>query len=388
MNQHLPTRTDTLHQLNLYLHFPFCRSKCHYCGFFSQVDKGQEIPAYVNALRQEIINSSRLADRYRVCTIYFGGGTPSLLSSETIKEIIKSICKYFIVEKEAEITLEANPESLTERKLAGYFKAGINRLSLGLQAWQDELLTYLGRGSMQKDFIDAFKSARAIGFRNINVDLIFAIPNQTLNQWQTTLKKVTALEPEHISCYSLELDNSSVIGKLHSQGKFKTTDEVLDREMYVLAKEMLKDSGYHHYEISNFSKAGYECKHNLSFWQYQPYLGLGAGAHSFFKDKRFSNICNVHQYIEESLSGKLAFNSGKLINNRQQISEAIMLGLRLISGLDIKQFKQRFGKNIFTLYGQNLRLLIQAELIKYDGNVLKLTNKGIDLSNQVAMTLI
>lgn len=374
--------------INLYIHIPFCKSKCRYCGFFSQVGKESCLPSYFQALEKEITSYKQRLQNYQISSIYIGGGTPSLVNPDSIEKILNSCKENFDIKPDAEISIEANPETITSPKLEQYKKMGINRLSLGLQAWQDNLLQYLGRNSQTKDFLKAYDLARKAGFININVDLIFGIPNQTIDDWNESLEQVTKLNPEHISCYSLEIDEKSVFGKLYEQGRLEVLDEKHDRKMYRLARKKLKNAGYNHYEISNFAKSGFECRHNLDFWNYQQYIGFGAAAHSFFENSRYSNIYSIEDHVKNLLSGKLILEDSKQVILKKQMIEFTILGLRLIEGLNTKRFENLFGKNILEVLKKQFKKLEQLNLISIKKDKIKLTSRGLNLLDQVTLELI
>lgn len=370
--------------LNLYIHIPFCASKCHYCHFFSLTNKSNLIPDYFKALEKEIDFWQTKVKDYQIVTIYFGGGTPSLVDPISISNLINKIKTNFNLKPNLEITLEANPETITQKKLTIYQKSHINRLSFGLQSCNNKILKFLGRNTTWQDFKTAYKLARKTGFHNINIDLIFGIPRETLSDWQNTLEIVTALNPEHISCYSLELDNNSYFGRQISTHKLKPLDENIDRKMYHFTLKFLKPNNYIHYEISNFAKPNFECQHNLDFWSGGEYLGLGAGAHSFFQNQSFNHQENLEKYI---------FNPTQISNlqnytKQNLITKNLILNLRLISGIDISNFDQKNKTDILTLFSKQFKLLEGKKLIKITKNRIKLTKLGIDLNNQIPKTII
>lgn len=375
-------------QIGLYIHVPFCKAKCHYCDFNSFACKESMIPQYFDALKKEIYMISEKVKDCSIKSVFIGGGTPSYVDGIFIDEIMK-ICKNaYELEKDAEISLEANPGTLSVEKLETYLKAGINRLSIGFQAWQKQLLKKLGRIHSQEDFVRNFKEAQRAGFKNINVDLIFGVPGQSLQQWIETVENVVAMGPSHLSCYSLKIEEGTVFDKKVESGELVPVEDELDREMYYQAIEILSRKGFRHYEISNFALPGSECRHNLIYWNAQEYLGLGAGAHSYFKNKRFSNTCGIDEYISKISAGIIPSENIEQISLEDSQSEFVILGLRLTEGIDVSVFKQRYGKDIFTVYPEQIDKLLQESMLELYGTKLRLTAKGLDLANQVFMEFI
>jgi oxygen-independent coproporphyrinogen-3 oxidase len=311
-------------KVGLYIHVPFCRSKCYYCDFNSFPHKDSLIPAYFDALEREIYE---YAEKIQQNTVFIGGGTPSYIDACFIKQVLKACNQNFNICSCAEITIEANPGTLCEKKLESYRESGINRISIGLQAWQEKLLKRLGRTHTLDDYIQNFRLARKEGFDNINTDLIFGIPGQTTEEWRETIENVSNMGVEHISCYSLKIEDGTIFGEMLSRGQLAPMEDEQDREMYYLTKEILGKAGYKHYEISNFAKPDYECKHNLIYWKPQPYVGIGAGAHSYLEGKRFNNIYNPEKYIECIKKGGISKENIEFIDRSEAISEYMILGL-------------------------------------------------------------
>lgn len=365
----------------LYIHIPFCKKKCFYCDFTSYEDIQDCIPSYIHALQKEIELVASQYPNIQLKSIFIGGGTPTYIDSYYIKSILEFIKKHFIVEKNAEISIEGNPGTFNYKNLMDYRKVGINRLSIGLQAWQNYLLKKLGRIHTQEEFLNGFQTARKVGFTNLNIDLMFGIPNQSLKDWKETLDNVIALDPTHISCYSLMIEEGTSFYEMKENKKI-LLDEDLEREMYYYAKKYLKSKGYQHYEISNFSKPGFECKHNLIYWEMNPYIGVGVSAHSFINGFRYANTKSIYQYIE--LLGKDILPIVEKIEETQEyfIQEFMFLGMRKISGISQKDFYNRFGKKVNEVYGDVLKKLENEKLITIGENVC-LTSKGLDFSNYV-----
>ncbi|HHW48159.1 MAG TPA: oxygen-independent coproporphyrinogen III oxidase [Clostridiaceae bacterium] len=369
--------------LGLYIHIPFCKSKCYYCDFFSFAGREDIIYPYFQALKNEIESYKGILGNYKIGTVYIGGGTPSVVDANCIRELINNCRKHFNIEPGAEISIEANPGTLSFDKLATYLDTGINRLSIGMQAWQDRLLESIGRIHRSGEFIENFELARKAGFTNINVDLIFGLPGQTFDDWTETVDNVAELKPSHISCYSLKIEEGTVFGDMLGEGRLKPVEDELDRQMYHFAIDRLAGHGFRHYEISNFSKPGFECKHNLVYWEGRQYIGLGAGAHSYFNGKRYNNTYDLNNYINCAAKNQFHRENIEEIDINGQISEYIILGLRLIRGVDVDKFKMKFETDVFDLFGKQIDRLISRGLIEFNERTLRLTKLGLDLANQV-----
>lgn len=380
-------------QIGLYIHIPFCKQKCSYCDFCSYAEKQDLISKYIKCLLQEIkevgINNradfeNGKDDLFSIKTIYIGGGTPSLIESKYIVQIMEEIKSNFELDENVEITIEVNPGTVTLEKLEDYNKAGINRLSIGLQSTHENLLKEIGRIHTYLDFLDTYRFAREAGFENINVDLMIGLPNQTLAEVQDSIEEIVSMEPEHVSVYSLILEESTPLFKKVEEG-LELPDEELERKMYWTVKQTLEANGYNHYEISNFAKQNYESKHNLDCWSQKEYIGFGVAAHSYTNGIRYSNIENLEQYIKNYEEDKTEEN---LIFHEKQDREAMqkeymLLGLRKIDGVSIQEFKIKFVANPVFLYHDKLEKLVNEDLIEIDGDQIKLTNKGLDLANIV-----
>lgn len=381
-------------EIGIYIHIPFCKKKCHYCDFCSYEGKGSYIPRYMKCLKQEIeeVGQANKQDAiegkdkpFSVDTIYIGGGTPSLLDSKYIVEIMQTIRENYEISGQAEITIEANPGTVTLDKLQDYFKSGINRISIGLQSTYDTLLKQLGRIHTYQEFLDTYYLARQVGFENINIDLMLGLPNQTVQEIQNSVEEVIGLEPEHISLYSLIVEEGTKLEKQIQNGELTLPEEIVEREMYWKTKQLLEESGYIHYEISNFAKEGYQSKHNSDCWEQKEYIGFGAGAHSYTNRIRYSNREEIEEYIKNYEEGRVENN---FVFHEKQNQEAVqkefmLLGLRKIEGVSIQEFKSRFVANPLYLYHEQLEKLTKQELLEIDGNNIKLTKKGIDLANLV-----
>lgn len=371
-------------KVGIYVHIPFCKQKCFYCDFVSFCDKTSFIDEYIECLKKEIKSKSDKKG-FIIDTIYIGGGTPSVIDEKLVRDVLETIRESFIIDKEAEVTIEVNPGTVNEEKLKIYKESGINRISMGLQSTNSSLLKMLGRIHTYEEFLECFNLARRIGFENINVDLMIGLPGQTLEDIDESIERMINLKPEHISVYSLIVEDGTKISRDIEIGKLILPEEEFERKMYWRVKEKLKDNGYNHYEISNFAKKGYESKHNMNCWNQREYLGFGASAHSYFKHIRYSNIENLEKYIDNISKEQIEEN--KEIHEIQDIDsskkEYMLLGLRKIDGVNITEFKNKFVDNPIYLFRKELNKLVKNELIEIDENSIKLTNKGLDLANLV-----
>lgn len=381
-------------EVGIYVHIPFCKHKCYYCDFISFADKNSLIEEYIKWLKYEIKEvgqgnrldyENKLDDLVLVKTIYIGGGTPSFIESKYITEILKTIKENFVVDEDAEITMEMNPGTVDENKLKDYYNCGINRLSIGLQETNNALLKEIGRIHTYEDFENTYSLARNVGFKNINVDLMLGLPNQNILDLENSINKIINLNPEHISVYSLILEENTVLKNKVDQGILTLPEDEMERKMYYTVKNMLENNGYIHYEISNFAKKGFESKHNLDCWSQKEYMGFGAAAHSYTNNFRFSNIENIEEYINNFKNNKeednLIFHEKQ--NRESKMKEYMMLGLRKIEGVNIQQFKNKFVENPIFIFRKEIEKLVNEELLEVDGNFIKLTKKGLDLANLV-----
>lgn len=361
-------------EIGIYIHIPFCKQKCYYCDFTSFANSNQYIEKYVEQLKNEILKQD--LSKYKIATIYIGGGTPSYIDSSFIIDILKLIP----VTEAKEITIEVNPGTVTEEKLLAYHKAGINRISIGLQTTNNRLLHTIGRIHNFKDFIKTYQLARKVGFKNINVDLMIGLPTQDLQDIEESIHKIIELKPEHISVYSLIIEENTKIENLIQTGKLKEVEEKTEREMYWLVKNKLEHLGYKHYEISNFAKENYESKHNIDCWEQKEYIGFGLAAHSYLDNKRYSNTEDLKKYLENVENNRMIH---EIQNIEEQRKEYMLLGLRKIEGVNIQKFKNKFVENPIYLYREELNKLVKDKLIEIEANNIKLTKKGIDLANLV-----
>lgn len=401
----------TAKDLGIYIHIPFCVRKCDYCDFLSAPETEETKRAYVDALLTEICSYQGRTAGYTVPTIFFGGGTPSCIPEQDIARIMSAIKKTFTLSKEQpEITIEVNPGTVTREKLLCYQQAGINRISFGLQTTDNTELKKLGRIHCFEDFLENYRLARELGFRNINVDLMSALPGQTVASWEKTLCTVADLEPEHISAYSLIIEEGTdFYDRYRTEAPYakELPDEETDRQIYYRTKQILEHYQYHRYEISNYAREGLECRHNNSYWVGTDYLGFGLGASSLLDGARFSNIHDIKKYInrlsEYQLNSKEHIRIGtmelseismgnslpelrieyKKLTREEQIEEFMFLGLRRCEGVRKEAFLDRFGESIEVFYGNELTELERKQVIEQVGDWIRLTDYGIDVSNIV-----
>ena len=374
--------------LELYLHIPFCVRKCNYCDFFSASGTEEEQVDYVSAMIQEIQSYQELSGEYEVQTIFLGGGTPSLLTPEQIERIFDAIYHTFSVNENAEITMEMNPGTVDIEKLRAMKAAGVNRLSIGLQSAQNEELKMLGRIHTYEEFLETWRLTEQAGFKNRNIDLMSALPGQTIESYEDTLSKVLALEPEHISAYSLILEEGTVFYDWYEKGKldrgaWKLPSEEEEYAMGELTIQRLAEAGMHRYEISNYAKPGKECRHNLGYWDRVEYLGIGAGSSSLIKGERFDHIRDRKAYIEKIRNGESILIDREILSVESQMEEFMYLGLRKIEGVSRTDFQNYFGKNVDDVYGEILDKLEEEQLLEFSGDRIRLTHRGMDVSNCV-----
>lgn len=378
--------------MGIYIHIPFCMKKCNYCDFLSFPVNEEIKPLYVNALKREIDVHAKLYgkessnDRKIISSIFFGGGTPSILESKFIYDIMQSININFDIEENAEITIECNPGTLNLLKLSDYKYCGINRISIGLQSTNDEELLSLGRIHNYISFVESYNDARKAGFNNINIDIMSALPGQTIPSYTDTLNKVINFEPEHISAYSLIIEEGTPFHDIYANNNKNVKysplpDEDSERDMYYLTEELLNKSGYNRYEISNYSKKGYECLHNLSYWDRVNYLGIGLGSSSLINNVRYKNISSLSQYID--LHNKKLIEEKEILTKEDCMSEFMFLGLRKMKGISKIDFKDLFNIDINTIYGKQIEKLVNDNLIHNTSDIICLTKRGIDVSNFV-----
>ena len=367
-------------KISLYIHIPFCAQKCLYCDFPSFARKDHLRKAYIEALNKEIISLREKHNNLEINTIFIGGGTPSVLEADELECLLKEVAKLNMA-KDIEYSMECNPGNLTEEKLEVMKKYGVNRISMGLQAKQDNLLKGLGRIHNYKTFKENFLLAKKVGFNNINVDLMFGLPNQRLNEWEETLREIISLEPAHISAYSLIIEEGTAFYNLYENDKLKLPTEEEERKMYHLAKKILEENGFNQYEISNYAKEGKECRHNLAYWNMDNWIGVGSASASYINGKRIKNISSVEEYINSINERGEAVE--EIINNSKNdnMEEFMFMGLRKINGIDENEFKKRFSMNINDVYGEILNKYIDEGLLIRESGRIFLSEKGIEISN-------
>ena len=361
-------------EIGLYIHIPFCKHKCDYCDFISFANKEESIEEYISKLIEEIKIEN--LEQYKINTIYIGGGTPSFIDSKYIVQILNNINKKYA----EEITIELNPGTATKQKLQDYYDVGINRLSIGLQSTHNEILKQLSRIHTYEEFLETYNLARKIGFKNINVDLMIGLPNQKIEDVEKSLNEIIELNTNHISVYSLILEEGTVLENKVKKGILKLSSEEEERKMYWLVKNKLEKAEYNHYEISNFAKTDFCSKHNLNCWEQKEYIGVGLAAHSYLNKTRYSNTEDLYKYLKSIKENRIIHEVQK---QEDESKEYMLLGLRKIEGVNIQKFKNKFIQNPIYLYREALDKLVKNKLIEIDTNYIKLTKKGIDLANVV-----
>ena len=372
-------------EFGIYIHIPFCKSKCFYCDFISFCNKEEYWEKYIDALKKEILFKKSDLIEKNITTIYIGGGTPSIIDSKYIMEILDLIKVNYSINENCEITIEVNPGTVTKEKLIDYKSAGVNRLSVGLQSTKNELLKKIGRIHTYEQFLETYNTARKCGFNNINVDLMLALPTQKIEDLDDSIKKVIELNPEHISVYSLILEEGTKLNDMVEKKEINLVDDETERKMYWLVKNKLEEVGYIHYEISNFSKKGLQSKHNMNCWNQEEYIGFGINAHSYIGNKRFYNIIDLENYIKNIEGNSFEKNVfvDEIQNEEDIKKEYMMLGLRKIEGVSIQEFKNKFVENPIYIFNKELDKLVEKKLVEVDLDKIRLTSKGIDFANIV-----
>ena len=387
--------------LSIYIHIPFCVRKCLYCDFLSMADRtAADMESYVNLLRHEITLEAVKYKEHQVISVFWGGGTPSLLTAKAVDSVMGTLARCYHVAEDAEVTIEANPGTVTSEKMRGYITAGMNRISIGLQSADDRELKRIGRIHDYRTFLETYRLAREAGFRNINIDLMAALPEQSVDSYRETLRRAAALMPEHISAYSLILEEGTPLYERRGDYCFPTEEE--DREMYLLTDACLSDCGYHRYEISNYAREGYECRHNKVYWQRGDYAGFGLGAASMVDNVRWSNPTVPEDYAayitglgrrceEPDGQEEEPVHTEKMqrfpvrcrLTGNEQMEEFMFLGLRMMCGVSRREFQERFGRQIEEVYGGVLCKMYRQELLECVSDHIRLTGLGIDVSNYV-----
>ena len=374
--------------LGLYIHIPFCVTKCKYCDFNSfKIDLNEKIK-YLNYLGEEMKLYKEEIKNREIDSVFVGGGTPSILNENEINILFEKIKENFNIKSNAEITMECNPGTLTLNKLKVMKKSGVNRLSIGLQAVQNHHLKYIGRIHTFEEFEKNYHDAKQMGFDNINIDLMYALPNQSREDWMESLEKVVKLNPTHISAYSLILEENTELFKMYERDEFNLLDENTDIEMYEYTINYLKSHGYNQYEISNYAKDNFECKHNVLYWKCEEYVGIGASASGYFNGIRYNNICELDNYEKMILEDEKPIEWEEKLSIKDEIEESIFLGLRMNEGIQISDFKEKYNFDFEKEYKNEIEKLSKMELIEIDNNRMKLTQKGREISNSVFVEFI
>lgn len=390
---HMLPISELLQTASLYLHVPFCHTRCHYCDFNTYAGILPLREPYVRAMLREVElagDMARLPDGNprRSRTIFFGGGTPSLLTVGQITRLLDACRHAFALDEDAEISLEANPGTLSQEQLQGLRAAGVNRLSMGAQSFDAGLLHTLGRIHSPQEITQAVLFARQAGFTSLNLDFMFGLPDQTMRQWQETLDEALALHPEHLSLYSLIIEEGTPFYTWTHEGRITPGDEDLCADMYEYAEVRLKAEGYVNYEISNWSLPGHQCRHNLTYWWNLPYIGMGAGAHSFFAGQRFSDILDPQEYIRQLKAGHRPVAETEDVTRLQEMTETSFMGLRTAMGLHLPTFAERFGESFDHFVGERLRTVEEAGLLEREHGWLRLSERGRLLGNEVFFRLL
>jgi oxygen-independent coproporphyrinogen-3 oxidase len=410
-------------QISIYVHIPFCQARCTYCDFSTYAGIESLIPAYTTALCQEIESASQRWGHLAVTTIYFGGGTPSLLPCDLLAELLHVLKRRFHVSDDAEISLEANPGTIDTDELHSLRRMGVNRLSLGVQSSHAHELGLMGRIHTWPQAVETVEAARDAGFDNLNLDFIFGLPGQTPFQWNETLKAALRLQPDHLSLYGLTVEKGTLLERRIANRELPKPDEDTAAEMYSLAEETLAQAGFFHYEISNWARADIDsrhpalgseftdwwpqspalrlqtgtrsekispwvCRHNLTYWRNEPWLGIGAGAHSWLNGHRWSNVNHPMDYIDSLKQGNAPVDEIETIGRRLEMGETMMLGLRLAEGVDETHFRARFGTTLGSTFGKELSQLRDVGLLEWDGFSACLTPRGRLLGNQVFIEFV
>ncbi|MGD9567384.1 MAG: radical SAM family heme chaperone HemW [Sedimentibacter sp.] len=370
-------------KLGIYIHIPFCKQKCNYCDFYSIKWDDESENKYIEAIMNEIKSYKSILDsNYQADTIFFGGGTPTIVRPENLGKILNSLREVINIEKESEISMEANPNTLASGNLKLYKKYGINRLSIGIQSLNDEILKKIGRIHNSKEALEAIDRAKNAGIENINADVMFNIPNQTVNDIEDTVSRIIDRGVKHISFYSLKLEKGTPMYKMEKSNKILMPDEEDEREMYYTGRRVMEKNNLFQYEISNFALKGFECRHNLKYWNQKEYIGFGPSAHSFLNNTRYSNPSDLKLYCH-SVEDKFERIIHEELDKEDLMFEYIMLRLRLTEGLNIHEFNNKFSANFTEMYKLQIDYLIKNRLVEFNNNFIRLTKKGMDISNYV-----
>tara|TARA_Y100001970_G_C14159617_1_gene817732 strand:- start:381 stop:1523 length:1143 start_codon:yes stop_codon:yes gene_type:complete len=377
--------SQTKQKAGIYIHIPFCTAKCIYCDFYSVADRSKEIPDFINTICKEInLFFSTHKYSWEFNTLFLGGGTPSLLNKAYIESILNTLNQHISLNNIEEFTIETNPGEITKQKLKDFISIGANRLSLGFQTFDENLLKFLGRIHSPEDCIETYNNAREAGFNNINTDLIFDIPGQTMNRWKQDLKKIVDLDPEHISTYSLTVEENTKLFKLVNNKKVIMPSEKMDIDMYSYTLKYLKEQGYTQYEISNHSKRNYRCQHNMHYWKNDPYLSFGPSAHSYDMQKRWWNIDNLNLYMEMINNNELPLKNSEQLTSKDHFNELIFNGLRMSDGVNVQSLEKYYDKSIENYINFNTK---KWNGLNYKDGVFYLDEDAILLADEIASDL-
>lgn len=367
----------------IYIHIPFCHRKCGYCDFNSYAGLDALVEPFVQALHTEIAQSPYAGERFD--TVFFGGGTPTYLSGDVLAGILEHLTRQFVIPANAEITCEANPGSVSLTQLRTMRQAGFNRLSFGVQSFDLDELRRMDRIHTPDEVVQGVAWARTAGFENLNLDLIFALPKQTLTRWEANLRQAIALQPEHLSLYALMLEPNTRFYHLYQKGKLHLPDDEVQVAMYRLAQQLTAEAGYGQYEISNYARPGYECQHNLIYWRNEPYLGFGPGAVSYMEGKRWTNIKHPREYIRRISAGEPLELEWERLTGWDAVAETLMLGLRMLAGVDLAALEARFGLPIREHYAETIDALIRRGWLERTADTIRLTQEGLLWHSEVAL---
>lgn len=367
----------------VYVHIPFCEQICHYCDFNKVFLKGQPVDEYVLACETEMKATVSQHPYENIETIYIGGGTPSVMDTNQLEKLLRSINDVFSPQKNAEFSFEVNPGNISDEKLSILKDAGVNRLSIGVQVFQEELLKKIGRTHDTNDVYETIARARKFGFENLSIDLMFGLPGQTVESFEESIKKSLELEIPHFSAYSLKVEEKTIFYHLLRKGKLPLPTEDEEVSMYDVLINMLTEQHYEHYEISNFSKKGYESKHNLTYWNNEEYYGIGAGAHGYVDGQRYANVGPINKYLSKVEDFGRPVLDSHVVTEKEKIEEEMFLGLRKLEGVSISQFKSRYEKGPFEIFGKEIERLKGQGLLKVENDCISLTRNGLFVANEV-----
>lgn len=365
------------------MHIPFCVRKCPYCDFNTFTVEREAVRGFLGALRAELVFLQEQIDPPPFDTLFIGGGTPTVLSGAQLSDVIGWIHETVGLQPGAEVTVEANPGSVTVKGLRAMVAAGVTRLSLGVQSLSDELLQRIGRNHTVRDVFTSYEQIRAAGIESVNFDLMYALPGQTRRDWEETLAGAIELGPDHLSCYSLIIEEGTPFASLHREGRLDLPPEDDEAWMYEETARRCLAAGYEHYEISNFARPGHQCRHNLIYWRNEEWLGVGPGSHSSWHGRRYWNVRPLHDYMEEVARGRLPIEGGEDLSEDDQMDETLMLGLRLLQGVSLADFQRRFGRELLAVYGDTVERLASWGLVRLEEGHLRLTPRGRSLGNRV-----